>query len=74
MSVVGEVIGARIRETREAHGLSRYALSKASGINRTNIVRTESGAHVPRFDTVVCIAKALGVQPSHLLCVLDGVQ
>lgn len=66
--------GARLREVRIALSLTQSQLGKRVGTSRTNIGRLETGrGPCPMLDSVVRYADALGVPPSHLLCVLDPV-
>lgn len=71
MDEYAERIGARVRALREAAGLTQGELARRTGIHRPNIARIESGRHMPSLDTVVRIARALDVQPSAILSVLD---
>jgi transcriptional regulator with XRE-family HTH domain len=54
-------VAERISAARQAAGLSRLALAKASelGSSSKNIQRLEAGQHRPTFRTVTKIAKAL---------------
>jgi transcriptional regulator with XRE-family HTH domain len=65
--------GARLRAARERRGLSQEALAERAGVDRKLIYRTELGQTSPRLDAVVCIAAALGQQPSSLLPKLPDV-
>jgi transcriptional regulator with XRE-family HTH domain len=55
-----EALGAAIRAEREHQGLSRVALSEASGIHRGTIARIERGRCNPRFDTLMKLGRGLG--------------
>jgi len=57
------VIGRRLREVREAKGLSQKGLGIAAGIDEFSasprINQYENGVHVPDFQTVTRLAKVL---------------
>jgi transcriptional regulator with XRE-family HTH domain len=54
--------GTRLRELREAKGLSQLDLELESGINRTEISRIENGQKNIEFATMVKLAIALEVE------------
>jgi transcriptional regulator with XRE-family HTH domain len=57
----------RLRELREAKGMSRAALADASGVPYTAIENIERGrTPTPGYDTFLALAKALGVSPAKL--------
>lgn len=60
-------IGRRVREVREAQGLTTYDLAQRSGIHRPNISRIENGRHTPNLDTLARLAGALGLSVAHLV-------
>ena len=74
-------LGSRLRDARLAAGLTQRELSQRSGIRRQNLSRLEHGRSstthadhaLPRLDTLVTLARALGVPVSSLVCVLDEV-
>lgn len=51
----------RLRELREAAGLTQYALAKKAGISKQAMNRLENGSNQPTWDTVQLLATALGV-------------
>jgi transcriptional regulator with XRE-family HTH domain len=53
--------GEKLRELREAKGLSRMALADACGVPFGTIHGYESGRRAPAFATTLKLAKALGV-------------
>jgi transcriptional regulator with XRE-family HTH domain len=59
-----------VRRLREAKGLSQEELAFAADIHRTQVGLMESGQRLPRLDTLVKLAGALGVTANDLL---DGV-
>ena len=59
-------IGAKIREKREAAGLSQQQLEERSGLPQSHISRLENGLHSPSFATLEKIAGALGIPVTDL--------
>ena len=62
-----ENLGGRIRERREAGGLTQAELSTHAGIGRVTLTRIERGEHSPRTETLTAIARALGVGVEDLI-------
>lgn len=56
----GSQFGARLRELREAAGLTQKALAEAAGLTPDGIVKLEGGIRSPGWETVL----ALGLTPS----------
>ncbi len=54
----------RVRQIREARGLTQTDLGERAGIAPAEISRLERGRRVPRVDTLGRIAEALGVAPA----------
>jgi transcriptional regulator with XRE-family HTH domain len=54
-------VGARLKQAREASGLSRRALATLSSVGESTIAHIESGSKQPRGDTVELLAIALKV-------------
>jgi transcriptional regulator with XRE-family HTH domain len=54
------IIGLKLRELREAAGLSQAALADRSGVAQRTISSIEQGRNKPSFETVVALANALG--------------
>jgi transcriptional regulator with XRE-family HTH domain len=59
-------IGKRLRELREAKGLSQGDIEKRSGLLRSYISRVEGGYTAPSLATLEKFAKALEVEPYQL--------
>ena len=57
----GLTTGQRMRQAREARGLSRPKLSKMSGIGCTSIEGYESDRNDPSLFAATCIADVLGI-------------
>lgn len=56
-----EEIGRKIKELREAKGLTQAQLARAARLLRPNLSRMEAGKHRPTIDTLEKIAAALKV-------------
>lgn len=56
----------RVREQREAHGLSQIALAERSSLTRQSIGAIEAGRAVPGVDVALRIARALDCQVEEL--------
>lgn len=60
-----EGVAARVRETRQALGLSVRVLATAAGVSHTAVGNVERGT-MPGLDTTEALAVALGVSPGWL--------
>jgi transcriptional regulator with XRE-family HTH domain len=67
---VSERFAANLRRFRQAAGISQEELAFAADIHRTQVSFIEGGHRMPRLDTLVKLAGALGVTPNDLV---DGV-
>jgi transcriptional regulator with XRE-family HTH domain len=56
--------GDRLRQRREAVGISQSELARRSGLNREFLCRLESGARAPGWETVRKLAEHLGCTPN----------
>lgn len=56
-----KALGSRIKAARESRGLSIRDLAELAGINKSQIVRIESGRSDPHYTTLLRIARALEV-------------
>jgi transcriptional regulator with XRE-family HTH domain len=65
-------IGRNIKAAREMRGLSLMELAAKCELSKTALVNVESGETMPRQDSIVKIADALGVGPAELLRVDGG--
>lgn len=52
---------ARLKELREAAGLTQVQLADKAGFTKDGIAQWESGRRVPSWPNVVALAQALGV-------------
>ena len=57
-------ISERIKALRTAKGLTLYQLARRTGLQYTALKKIEEGQTDPRADTLVKIAKGIGVEPS----------
>lgn len=55
------LIGQRLREIREAKGLSQVEISRATGLVQPYVSRVENGHTVPGVETLEKWARALGM-------------
>src|SRR5438874_1098270 len=60
-------IGRRIREIREARGLTLDALAAECGIAKPNLSRIENDKLTPKLETIKTIAAALRTQPALII-------
>ena len=58
--------GRNLREFRTRAGLIQQQLADLAGLDRATISQIENGRESPRADTVVTLAKVLGVDPADL--------
>lgn len=62
-----QAIGARIKATREAKGMTQEDLAATLDLSRNHISVIERGVKAPKLDTFVAIANALEVSADALL-------
>lgn len=62
------MIGSKIKEMREAKGISQYRLAQITGINRSTIKRYEENyIRKISFDNLIKICEALNIDIKELL-------
>lgn len=66
MKKIEERFGERVRELRQAKGLSQEELAFKTGVHRTYLGGIERGERNPSLKNISAIAKALGVTLSEL--------
>ena len=59
--------GRRLRTCRMRTYVTQEALADRAGLHRTEISLLERGQRVPRIDTLLRLAAALGIEPGELL-------
>jgi transcriptional regulator with XRE-family HTH domain len=65
--LIARQFGRNLREVRHRAGISQESLSVRASLHRTEIGLLERGTRVPRIDTLLRLALALGVSPEELL-------
>jgi transcriptional regulator with XRE-family HTH domain len=68
---VAQRFGANLSHLREQAGITQEELAFRASLHRTEIGLLERGGRIPKIDTVVKLAGALGVTPAELL---DGIE
>jgi transcriptional regulator with XRE-family HTH domain len=64
---IRRVVGQNLKRYREEAGLSQEELGFESGLHRTYVSGVERGVRNPTVVIVAKLAKALGIEPWHLL-------
>jgi transcriptional regulator with XRE-family HTH domain len=59
-------LNKRVRELREAAGLTQESLARAADVSVSTVVKLERGAIDPAWSTVLRLAKGLGVAVGEL--------
>jgi transcriptional regulator with XRE-family HTH domain len=62
-----EKVGIKIRELREKYGLTQQELADKSGTSKVTIWSIENGSTATNLDLLEAIAKALKIDPAHLV-------
>src|SRR5688500_7643547 len=60
-------VAGRLRQAREARGLSLVALADLAGVSSAAISQYEKGQHTPRPETFELLAKRLNLPPTFFL-------
>jgi len=60
IEIVADLVD-EIRDKREELGLTQRDLAKRTGLKQSAIARMESGGVIPRLDTILRVALALGL-------------
>jgi transcriptional regulator with XRE-family HTH domain len=58
------VFGARLKQLREAAGLTQGGLAERAGLHKLGVAKLEQGLREPTWATVQALARALGVSCS----------
>lgn len=66
--VTGKQFGKRLRQIRVSKNISIGTLAERVGVLDTYIPQLERGEKLPSFDTLICLANALGVTTDDLVC------
>jgi DNA-binding XRE family transcriptional regulator len=67
----GELLGERVRELRQKHGLTQVDLAERLGVPQSRVSEIESGSRVPNLITMLRLAAALDCKPTALLAPFD---
>jgi transcriptional regulator with XRE-family HTH domain len=67
ISELQQKIGNRIRELREAKGISQQNLAAVCNFEKANLSRIEAGRTNPTISTLYRISQALGITISELV-------
>ncbi|MGC1851333.1 MAG: helix-turn-helix transcriptional regulator [Solirubrobacterales bacterium] len=67
MNPVAVHFGENLRRLRKRAEISQEELGHRASLHRTEIGLLERGARVPRIDTLIKIASALGIHPNALM-------
>ncbi len=68
---VAQQFGTNLARLRERSGITQEELAFGASLHRTEVGLLERGGRMPRIDTLVKLAGALGVTPAELL---DGIE
>lgn len=71
MQFDNSAVGKTIRALRKEKGLSQDVLSGLAGIARTHLTMIENGSKQANFETLWCLATALGLRPSELVAQIE---
>lgn len=69
VAVSRQSLGSRIRQLREAAGMTQGELAAAAGIGRVTLVRIENGEQSPRYETLAALARAIGRPMAELVVI-----
>jgi transcriptional regulator with XRE-family HTH domain len=64
---IADAFGETLQRLRTEAELSQEHLSALAGLHRTEIGMLERGVRMPRLDTILKLAGALGLQPGALI-------
>ncbi len=56
--------GNRLRQLREATGLTQAELAERAGLNKFGVAKLEQGLREPAWPTVLALSEALGCSPN----------
>ena len=65
-AIYGISVNSKVRQLRQARGLSLVRLAQESGVSKLTIIRLESGKSEPRDDTLRKLAEVLNVEMEDL--------
>jgi transcriptional regulator with XRE-family HTH domain len=62
------MLGQRVRQLRQQHGMSIDRLADASNVTRHELAALESGQEDADYETLIAVARGLGVSAPELVC------
>jgi DNA-binding XRE family transcriptional regulator len=65
-----KAIGSRLAKLRAQAGMTLDQLANEADMHRMSVAHLEWGERLPRLDTVVKLARALGMAPDQLVAIL----
>ena len=68
---VAAAFGQIVRNARIKRGLSQEEFAERCGLHRNAIGLVERGERTPNLDTIVGIARGLGMRPSRLMALIE---
>ncbi|MDE6139123.1 MAG: helix-turn-helix domain-containing protein, partial [Candidatus Gastranaerophilales bacterium] len=60
------LLGKRIREYRQKHGLTQFQLAEKLGIDDKHLSRIELGKNMPQATVIAKLAEVFNIEPKHL--------
>ena len=60
-------IGDKIKQARVRAEMTQYQLAESAGVSQPAISQIETGRHRLSLETLIKLAKALGIEPAELL-------
>ncbi|MDE2634824.1 MAG: helix-turn-helix transcriptional regulator [Chloroflexota bacterium] len=74
MRELDKSFGIALRKCRKRAGISQEQLNFRTGVHRTYISEIERGVKSPTLHTVIALAEALGMKPSHLMRMAEEIE
>jgi transcriptional regulator with XRE-family HTH domain len=71
-AAMASALAKRLRELREARGITQAAAARMTRIQRPNVARAEGGIHVPTLAVLAIFARAYEVRVSDITSAIDG--
>lgn len=61
------MLGQRVRQLRQQHGMGTDGLARASGVTRNDLDALEAGRHDADYETLIAVATGFGVSAAELV-------
>lgn len=68
---LNEAIACVLKERRESLGLSKRKLAELAWMERVYLIQLEKGTKQPTLNTLFYLSRALGLQPSELVKLIE---